>query len=201
MLILQSGNYDPSGGLGRALSNIQKLAQQVVCCAEDMQNLPDLDLMRIPTHLLPKSSLELDLLLHNNEDVQNEISTFADRNGFTIDFGQLYLGPDIIWLQDGIWSAKESQTCFLIVLKRPKSKDVEVVNSTALQNPLSYGTIERPIGQGSYVQSTFQCQVGDVIILEGGERLRVRKEGHVETHSVCLLATLHQLRWKNHKNS
>ncbi|KAL7783404.1 hypothetical protein V8C37DRAFT_397291 [Trichoderma ceciliae] len=202
MFILQSRDYPPSGALGRALSNIQKLAEQIICCAEDMEYLPDdSDLMRIPTDLLPKTSLELDLLLHNDKDVQTEISTFADKNGFIIDFGQLYLGPDIIWLQNGTWSVTENQTCFLIVLKRPESKGADVVYSTPVQEPPSYGIIERPIGHGPYVQSSFQCQVGDVIILEGGERLRIRKEGDVEPRSVCFLATLHQLRLKDHTNS
>lgn len=71
MLILQLANLDdPSGGLGRALSNIRELAEQVICYADDMEYVADgSDLMKVPANLLPRASTELDLLLHNNEDV------------------------------------------------------------------------------------------------------------------------------------
>jgi hypothetical protein len=59
----------------------------------------------------------------------------------------------------------------------------------------SQGVIDRPIAENQFVQTTFECQVGDIIILEGGERLRSR-EGNVSPRDLCLLATVHSTRRK-----
>jgi hypothetical protein len=65
------------------------------------------------------------------------------------------------------------------------------------EEPPSEGIIDRPIAENQFVQSTFRCQVGDIIILEGGERLRSREAGDVDPHDLCLLATLHTTRQKD----
>ncbi|KAL7928118.1 hypothetical protein V8C35DRAFT_318870 [Trichoderma chlorosporum] len=197
MLILQSSSVGLSGDVSRALGNIQGLAQQVICYVEDMEYVPGrLDLMKIPPSLLPKTCMDLDHLLHENKDIQDFLNAFANQNNFTIEVGRLYLGPDIIWLRGGDILAKENHISFLTVLQRPKSKGAEV-HQTSVQEPPSSGIIERPIGEECYVHSSFRCQVGDVIILEGGERLRLRMEADIEPRSVCLLAILHQIQWKD----
>lgn len=69
MRVLQSTSTDPSGVLGTALSNIRKLAEQVICYSEDMVNAPyRSDLKRLPAALPVSLSLE-SLLPHSHKDV------------------------------------------------------------------------------------------------------------------------------------
>ncbi|KAL7918193.1 hypothetical protein ACQKWADRAFT_304746 [Trichoderma austrokoningii] len=108
MLILQLSNVGLSGGLRSALGNIQRLAQQVICYVEDMENVPGRPgLLSHPRSLLPKTCTDLDHLLHENKDIQDFLNTFANQNNFTIEVNQLSLGPGIIWLQGGYISALE----------------------------------------------------------------------------------------------
>ncbi|KAL7932165.1 hypothetical protein V8C35DRAFT_307545 [Trichoderma chlorosporum] len=193
MRIFQSTSADPSRGLGAAVGNIQELAEQVICYSEDMEYLPNRsDLMRLPAALLPSPALQLGLLPCNNKDMQDSLRALADRNGFSIELNQDYLGPQIIWLQGGGILTKDDRLAFYVILPRPKSKDVnlEVLESTLVQEPLSKGRIYRPVDQGQFVQTAFQCQVGDIIILERGEKLWIPREGNIEHHGVCLLSTL-----------
>ena len=93
-------------------------------------------------------------------------------------------------------SAKIGRISFFTVLRRPKHRQVEPEGYMSQQEPPSEGVIDRPIAENQFVQSTFKCQVGDIIILEGGERLRSREERDVNPHDLCLLATLHSTRRK-----
>lgn len=124
---------------------------------------------------------------------QDILCTLADQKGFIIEFSQNYLGPQILWLQGGGILTKEDRLSFFIIIPRPKGRGVnlELIDSTL--EPLSKGIIERPIGQGQFVRSSFECQVGDIIILEGGERLWIPRESNIEPRGVCLLTTLYQI--------
>ncbi|KAL7940741.1 hypothetical protein V8C42DRAFT_336647 [Trichoderma barbatum] len=201
MLILQSTSADPSRGLGAAFGNIQELAEQVICYSEDMEYTPNrADLMRLPATLLPSPCLSLGTLLYNNKDMQDILCTLADQKGLVIEFYRNYLRPQVIWLQGGAILSQEDRISSLIILPRPKSRDVDPVatDSAQVQEPLSRGLIERPIAEGQFVQSSFQCRVGDIIILEGGERLQVHTEANVEPRGVCFLTILFQVQRNHH---
>jgi hypothetical protein len=124
------------------------------------------------------------------------IHKLADEKDLNIEFEQRYAGPQIIWIREGGVSAKIGRISFFIVLHRPKHRQVEPEGYMP-QEPPSEGIIDRPIAENQFVQSTFKCQVGDIIILEGGERLRSREEGDVSHYDLCLLATLHSTRRKD----
>ncbi|KAL6868030.1 hypothetical protein J3F83DRAFT_88710 [Trichoderma novae-zelandiae] len=192
MLLLQSQGTDVGEGLRTALVNMHELAEQVICYSEDMEYMPGRsDLMRLPDALLPRLSFQLDHLLHNNEDMRDALSKWADQKGLVIGFDQWHLGPQIMWLQGGSLSIKENRVSFFTFLPQPKSRGTgEVTNSAAEQEPRFEGIIERPIAQGQFVYSSVRCRVGDVIILEGQERLLLHKEGEAgpPRRGICLLA-------------
>lgn len=124
------------------------------------------------------------------------IYKMADEKDLNIEFEQRYAGPQIIWIREGGVSAKIGRISFFIVLHRPKHREVETEGYMPREEPPSEGIIDRPIAEDQFVQSTFTCQVGDIIILEGGERLRSREESDGNPHDLCLLATLHSTRRK-----
>lgn len=106
-----------------------------------------------------------------------------------------FLGPQIIWIRAGAMSTKQNRVMFLIVLRRPRHRNIEHTQESGAQEETpAEGIIERPIAENQFVQSTFKCQVGDIIVLEGGERIRARKEGDVGPPDFCLLATMHSAR-------
>ncbi|KAL7942205.1 hypothetical protein V8C42DRAFT_160966 [Trichoderma barbatum] len=200
MLILQSTDTNLSEGLRKALSDIRELFEQVVCYTEDMEYALDRsDLTSFPMTLQPDPSIRVFSLFYHNKDVRDFLCTWADEKGFTIEFDGNYSGPQAIWLQGGAITLREDRISVLIILRRPKSRgaDPKAVESVPSQEPLSKGIIERPICHQQFVRSSFQCQVGDVIVLEGGERLRARPEVDVQ-RDVCLLATLYSIWLKAH---
>lgn len=120
----------------------------------------------------------------------------------------------ILWLRGGAISAKEEQISIFVVLPRPKSRasgqdrfgesaqsqepqSVASQESVSSQESPSVGVIERSIGPGQFVSSSFRCQVGDVIVLEGGGRLWLRKKGDIEPRDICLLALLYRVELKD----
>ncbi|KAL6695132.1 hypothetical protein J3F84DRAFT_376183 [Trichoderma pleuroticola] len=179
MLIIQSTSANLSGA---TISNIQALAEQVICYSKDMEYMPDRsDLLRLPATLLPSASLQLAFLPRTNQHMQDFLYTLANQKGFTIESNQSYLEPQLLWLQSGGISTREDRLTFTVILPRPRGVNDET------PEPLSKGFIERPIGQGQFVRSSFQCRVGDIIILEGGERIWVPREDNIEPCGVCLL--------------
>jgi hypothetical protein len=88
----------------------------------------------------------------------------------------------------------------LIVVPRPKrsdgveKKDVEgTPGTTAEEQPLSTGTIKSPIGSPILIDSPFECQVGDIIIIEEGEQILVKEttgpQGNLKVF--CVLCAVH----------
>lgn len=115
--------------------------------------------------------------------------------GSSIEFKQSCTSTSIIWLREGSITARESRISSFIVLQRPKSRsggDIDI-HDTPIWEPLYRGTIERPIGPGQYVRSSFGCRAGDIIILEAGERLSTREEPDLGPRNVCFLAIVHQV--------
>lgn len=125
---------------------------------------------------------------------QTAINTWANERRLNVDLERRYSGPQILWMQGGGVLSKKDRLSFLVVLRRPKHRyvsHVEVASYLPEEEPHCEGIIERPVADSQFVQSTFRCEVGDIIVLEGEERLRCRKEGDADPRDLCMLTTLH----------
>lgn len=106
-----------------------------------------------------------------------------------------FFDPTIIWIQGGAISTRNDRLSFFTVLRRPKHGSFEGIQMGMAQEELpAEGIIDRPIAENQFVQSSFKCQVGDIIVLEGGERIRVRNDGGSYGRDFCVLATLNRIR-------
>lgn len=56
----------------------------------------------------------------------------------------------------------------------------------------SEGFVEREVTDGQKVGSSFKCQVGDLLILRGGEKLCVRGESAVQSRGMCAFVSVYQ---------
>jgi len=97
---------------------------------------------------------------------------WAEGRGFRIERA-IYHGPQILWLQGGGLLARQDRIAILIVIRQPRLRDEAAEVTTA---PPSRGLVTSPIATAGplFVESPFECQVGDTIILEGGEKILVR---------------------------
>jgi hypothetical protein len=94
--------------------------------------------------------------------------------------------------------AVENLLCFAIVIQRPNSRIINLEEETQeaeAQQWTTECTFKRPIAPKQYVDSVVQCQVGDVIILEGGEELQI--DSSTQPHGICFLLTLYVIEWKH----
>ena len=119
---------------------------------------------------------------------------WAENRGFRIE--KIVGRPQIVWLKDDGVSAGKDRVSIFIVVPRPKPRGNGGSDETptALQEPPSKGVIKSPMGAAGppFTHSLFECQVGDIIILEGGEQLLVRpqREGYTGPRDVCMLLVL-----------
>lgn len=211
MLVLRPDDVSHSPGLCEVLSNIQKLACQVSCYCEDMTYVPERsDLLRLPKSLLPDPAQRLDNLLHDNVIMvraqyilpnnrstkltrikkKSVLSRLAEDRGLMINLENRFSGPQIIWLQNGGVLNKKDRLSFFVLLQRPISY-TEATANKAWEEPPSECIIERPIAADLFVESSFKFQVGDIVVLEGGERLRTRDQGEIDHCDLCMISTLH----------
>lgn len=107
-----------------------------------------------------------------------------------IDLENRFSGPQIIWIQSGGVLTKKDRLLFFVVLRRP-IRHAEATANKPREEPPSECIIERPIAENQFVESSFKCQVGDIVVLEGEERLRTREEGDIDHCDLCMIATLH----------
>lgn len=129
---------------------------------------------------------------------------WAEARGFRI--GKIIQpGPRIIWLQgDGV-ATREDRISISIIIQRPKARgnggsdeaaEVTRETSAARQEPTSKGVVRSPMVAAGppFVESPFECQVGDVVILEGAEQLLVRaqQEGDTGPRDICMVLVLYQ---------
>lgn len=117
------------------------------------------------------------------------LDTLANEKGFIInEQKQTLRGPQVVWLQNGEILAVEDRVCFAIVLQRPNNRIInreEEIKEAEAQEWTTKCTIKRPIAPKQYVDSVVQCQVGDIIILEGDEELQL--DSSTQPHGICFL--------------
>jgi len=181
------------------LEVIRKSAEQVVCYREDMAFAPgrsNLMTMQPP----PSSAKELSNVVHASKATRDALHALADDRGLKIEFDKEESA--LLWLQGGGVSARQNRLSIFTFVRRPIHREDTAVESlplTATGGPLAEeppfeGIVERPVADGQFVQSSFKCQVGGILILEGGERLRTRNPGDIEHRDLCMVINLHPTR-------
>jgi hypothetical protein len=95
----------------------------------------------------------------------------------------------ILWLQSGGLTCESENITILIVLPRPKSKHSGGIVEHATLGELKV-EVGSPIGGPLFSSSVHKCHVGDIIVLEGDERLLVR-EG-TGLHGICMFCVMHR---------
>ncbi|KAF5964378.1 hypothetical protein FCOIX_13448 [Fusarium coicis] len=161
-------------------------AKQIRCNPKDMVKVPGMDAtFRLPSELNPAEGLDFTNFYYN----------------------QLVLyGPQILWLKDGgsIY-VTENRLLICIVIPhlsehqiaddecgyrgpKPETSLVSQAGASSLDSdalPTVRVSITSPVSDGFAGRSFPDLEIGDVIILEAGERLLV------DTGSICLISTLH----------
>src|ERR1051325_6996231 len=103
---------------------------------------------------------------------------WAHDKGFAI--SRTMLSCNILWVQGGGVKCESGSVVLLVFVRRPRRRDdggvIEDTQGTTAgitvsKEPLSRGTLKSPTAE-----SSFECQVGDMIVLEEGEQISVRKE-------------------------
>lgn len=129
---------------------------------------------------------------------------WAERRSFSID-SPILQGPQILSLQDGGMSVEDHTISICTVIPRPKRRESvfnnsdsarsnAASNSTLLREELpAKGAIRSPIAKSQFVTSLFECQVGDIVILEEGEIILVQdaEKGDTVGRDICMLTALH----------
>ncbi|RKK17166.1 hypothetical protein BFJ63_vAg16599 [Fusarium oxysporum f. sp. narcissi] len=128
-----------------------------------------------------------------NEKVNN----WARERSFNIE-KSVFLGPQILLLQSGDIQLEDDRVSVVIFIPRPKTiQEKEGIAaageegstkppSVGLQEPSFRISVQSPIGGPVFAASPNEFEVGDIAILEGGERLSGRGD------DVCMLCALHR---------
>ncbi len=91
----------------------------------------------------------------------------------------------------------------LIFVRRPRRRDgggvIEDTQGTTVtvgiavsEEPLSKGAIKSLIGGSITVISPFECQVGDMILLEAGDQIFVREQVDTGPRDICMFCIMHR---------
>ncbi|PCD25807.1 hypothetical protein AU210_012243 [Fusarium oxysporum f. sp. radicis-cucumerinum] len=149
---------------------------QVSCDLEDLTRERERqDLMKLPVGLMPESAFCLLTLFYKTYN--EKVNDWARQRSFNIK-KPVYLGPQILLLQSGDVQLQDDRISVVIFIPRPKStQDKE-------------GTV---VADEEITMRT-KSLVGDIVILEGGERLSWRDNGGLPERNkdVCMLCALHQ---------
>ncbi|KAK3385775.1 hypothetical protein B0H63DRAFT_473576 [Podospora didyma] len=180
-----------------SVSGIQKLAKQVLCYVEDMECVGERDnLLRLPIPPIPEPVQMLNKALH--EKMARPIFKWATERGFEIE-REISHGPTVLWLQGGGITCPSDMVSILVFVQRPTPKHsggavVEVTGGgeglAARQEPPFMGEVRTPITDPLFCSSMFECQVGDILLLEGGEKLVARRG--IEPCDVCMFCVMHR---------
>jgi len=103
---------------------------------------------------------------------------WASGKGFTIE--KKIFSCNIIWLQGGSIECDSGKVVALIFVRRPQRRDDGGVIENAQGSTTEITVSEEPLSTGSLKSGTadspFECQVGDMIFLQEGEQISVRKD-------------------------
>lgn len=126
-----------------------------------------------------------------------EVYAWALERRFSID-RHIHLGPQILWLQTDHVSTGDDRVSIMIFIPRPTAHEPHETGSTAeeltLQEPPFKVVVRSPVGGPIFAESSVQCEVGDSIVLEGGEQLWAGKDEQASPGlpDACMLCVLHQ---------
>lgn len=113
----------------------------------------------------------------------SEVIKWARSRGLQVE-KRVHRGPQILWLEarrrlPGL----ENRLYILIAVPKPEPE--EFGPGVALQVPQRNFSIKRPVAEGYSVDSSIELEVGDILVLEGGEQLCTKDSG------ICMIAIVH----------
>ncbi|KAG6989175.1 hypothetical protein Forpi1262_v018690 [Fusarium oxysporum f. sp. raphani] len=179
-------------------------AKQIRCNPKDMVKVPGMDAtFRLPNGLYPAEGLDFTNSYYNK--LRDKMYRWGRGKGLLITRKVLY-GPQIFWLKDGgsIY-VKENRLLICVVIPnlsehqlaeedcgyRGPTAETSVVSQAGASGvdlgalPRVRVSITSPVSHGFAGRSFPDLEIGDIIILEEGERLLV------DAGSICLISTLH----------
>ena len=134
---------------------------------------------------------------------RDALRKLADENGLVIEFDTESIASTILWLQGGGISTRRERVTLLTFIRRPihrRNSPGPLDGELLPKEPPFKGVIKRPIAEGQWAESSFMCQLGDILILEGGESLltqmlKLESEQEQQGHrDLCMLTNLHRTR-------
>ncbi|KPA38943.1 hypothetical protein FLAG1_08212 [Fusarium langsethiae] len=170
------------------------LAGQVSCCSKDLDTQRP-GLLKLPVPLMSQKALTLLTLFYKTYN--EKVNDWAGERGFTIE-KPVFLGPQILLLQSGDVRIQHDRISIVIFIPIPKAieeneeivaTDEAMTTKTSSARPLEPHyriSIQSLVTGPVFAESSVECEVGDVLVLEGGEQLSLRGD------DVCMLCTLHR---------
>jgi hypothetical protein len=189
----------------KAFDIIRNAAEQVICYIEDFVLVPKRsNLWR--TRSVPESAKTLSNLVHNSEvtvrlqlrlpeqdanliQKRDVLRNLADEKGFIIEFNTEE--SFVLWLQGGGLSSQPDRITLFTFIRRPKGAATAIDEEQLDEEPLFEGIIARPIANGLWVQSSFACRLGEILILEGSEKV-ILPTDDARYRDICMLTNLHR---------
>ncbi|KAF5693969.1 hypothetical protein FGLOB1_14305 [Fusarium globosum] len=172
----------------------ERSAGQVSCYFKDLETERQ-GLLKLPVSLMPKEALNLLNRFYKTYD--EGVKDWARERNFNIE-RYPYLGPQILLLQSGDIQLSDDRVSVVIFIPRPKviqeKEGIAAAGEEVSTKPPSIGlqetsfriSVQSPIGGPVFAASPTEFEVGDIAILEGGERLSGRGD------DVCMLCALHR---------
>ncbi|KAG8664810.1 uncharacterized protein FPOAC1_013590 [Fusarium poae] len=143
------------------------------------------------------SQKALTLLTLFYKTYNEKVNDWAGERGFTIE-KPVFLGSQILLLQSGDVRIQHDRISIVIFIPIPKAiedneeivaTDEATTTKTSSARPLEPHyriSIQSLVTGPVFAESSVECEVGDVLVLEGGEQLSLRGD------DVCMLCTLHR---------
>ncbi|KAK3312471.1 hypothetical protein B0H66DRAFT_570691 [Apodospora peruviana] len=170
---------------------IRRLAESIACYTEDMESVKDTDILRLQILSQPHPAQELNLGFH--KVMENTLYKWAKGKGFGIN-PDIYNG-NIFWLRGQGMRISEGKVVILIFVRRPRPREGEGAQGTApviavREEPPFKGIILSPTAGGGTTKSCFECQVGEMIFLQSGEQVLLRKDVEKD-RDICFYCIAH----------
>ncbi|KAK3371660.1 hypothetical protein B0T24DRAFT_629988 [Lasiosphaeria ovina] len=174
----------------RIMAHVRELAEQVICRPEEMQYAGERsNLLTLPISVLPLSARALGKGLY--EEMGKPLGKWSEDKEFCIEPTPCH-GPTLLWLQGGGVACPDDMVAILVFVHRPRPRSDRGAPegiSVPEESPLM-GIIKSSIGGPIVIPSRFECQVGDIIILEAKEQLFVTE--CVGPRDICMFSVMHR---------